>query len=196
MRSLARLLCLGLLFSAGLLCAPAQTTPAQDRPDEHRLGPKDSISIEVFQEPELSALVTLDQDGAINLPLVGQVSVGGLTIAEASQAITAKYKQGYLVNPSVRTLIKAYAKRRFTVLGAVNKAGSFYFPDGETVSLQQAIGMAGGYSRVASPSKIRIKRNALSEPLKVDGKKLAKSGEAATFLIQPGDIIEVGESLF
>lgn len=191
MPSITRLLCHGFLFTAGLLCAAAQP-PAE----EHRLGPKDSISIEVFQEPELSSLVVVDQDGAVDLPLVGQVSVGGLTIAEASQAITAKYKQGYLVNPSVRTLIKSYAKRRFTVLGAVNKAGSFYFPDGEKISLQQAIGMAGGYSRIASPSKIRIKRNALSEPLKVDGKKLAKTGEAATFMIQPGDIIEVGESIF
>ena len=188
---LLRILCLGALLAASLLRANAQIPP-----DEHRLGPKDQISVEVYQEPDLSALVMLDQDGSINLPLVGPVSIGGLTIAEASQAITAKYKDGYLVNPNVRTLIKAYAKRRFTVLGAVNKAGSFYFPDGETVSLQQAIGMAGGYTRIASPSKIRIKRGSLAEPLKVDGKKLAKSGEAATFMIQPGDIIEVGESLF
>jgi polysaccharide export outer membrane protein len=89
-----------------------------------------------------------------------------------------------------------YAKRRFTILGAVNKPGSFFFPAGESVSLLQAIGMAGGYSRVASPSKITIKRGDAKAPLKVDAKKMAESGAAATFMILPGDIITVGESIF
>ena len=50
--------------------------------------------------------------------------------------------------------------------------------------------------RVASPSKITIKRGDAKAPLKVDAKKMAESGAAATFMILPGDIITVGESIF
>lgn len=163
---------------------------------EHVLGPNDSIEVRVFQEPDLDARVTLGQDGKVNLPLIGEVSVGGLTVNDASRAIAQKYKGGYLVNPNITVTMGDYAKRRFTILGAVNKPGSFFFPAGESVNLLQAIGMAGGYSRVASPSKITIKRGNARAPLKVDAKKMAESGTAATFMIQPSDIITVGESIF
>jgi polysaccharide export outer membrane protein len=163
---------------------------------EHILGPNDVIEVRVFQEADLDAKATLGQDGKVSLPLIGEVSITGLTINAASQAISQKYKQGYLVNPSVTVAIVTYAKKRFTVLGAVNKPGSFFFPDGENLSLLQAIGMAGGYSRVASPSKVTIKRNSAKDPIKIDAKKMAKDGETGTFMIQPGDVITIGESLF
>jgi hypothetical protein len=54
--------------------------------------------------------------------------------------------------------------------------------------------MAGGYSKVANPAKIIIKRANAKEPLKVDAKKMAKDGPD-TILIQPGDVITVGESI-
>lgn len=179
-----------ILLAAGVLTAPAQNRA------EHVLAPNDSIEIRVFQEPDLDAKVTLGQDGKVSLPLIGEVAVGGLTINQASRAIAQRYKQGYLVNPNVTVAIGEYAKRRFTILGAVNKPGAYYFPDGEGLSLFQAIGMAGGYSRVANPSKVWIKRPSAAGPIKLDAKKLAKSGESGTFLIQPGDVIEVKESIF
>mgnify|MGYP000048769255 CR=1 FL=1 len=179
-----------------LLLTISQFPAAAQNRAEHVLGPNDSIEVRVFQEPDLDARVTLGQDGKVNLPLVGEVSVGGLTVNDASRAIAQKYKEGYLVNPNVTVTMGDYAKRRFTILGAVNKPGSFFFPAGESVSLLQAIGMAGGYSRVASPSKITIKRGDAKAPLKVDAKKMAESGAAATFMILPGDIITVGESIF
>lgn len=182
--------CLSLI--AALVFAPAAM--AQNRA-EHVLGPNDSIDIKVFQEPELDTKVTISQDGKVSLPLIGEVSVAGQTISEASRLIAAKYKQGYLVNPNVTVAMGEYAKRRFTILGAVNKPGAFFFPPGENVSLLQAIGMAGGFSRYASPSKILIKRGDAGQPIKLDAKKMTKNGEASTYMIKPGDIIEVGESV-
>jgi len=178
-----------------LLLAGAASLSAQARP-EHALRPNDTIEVRVFQEPELDAKVTLSQEGKVALPLIGEVAVGGMSAADASKAITTKYKEGYLANPSVTVVISDYAKQRFTILGAINKPGSFFFPAGETVSLLQAVGMAGGYSRLASPAKIMIKRANAKEPLKVDAKKMAKDGSASTFMIQPGDVITIGESLW
>ncbi|MDB6069070.1 MAG: sugar transporter [Verrucomicrobiales bacterium] len=168
---------------------------AQNRA-EHVLGPNDSIDVKVFQEPELDTKVTVSQDGKVSLPLIGEVAVGGQTISEASRLIATRYKQGYLVNPNVTVAMGEYAKRRFTILGAVNKPGAFFFPPGEGVSLLQAVGMAGGYSRIANASKITIKRGDAGQPIKLDAKKMAKSGEASSYMIKPGDVIEVGESWF
>jgi protein involved in polysaccharide export with SLBB domain len=178
------------LLLLGFALLPAS---AQDRA-EHVLGAQDTIEVRVFQEPDLDAKVTVSQDGKVSLPLIGEVPVAGQTITEASRSIAARYKQGYLVNPNVTVTMGEYAKKRFTILGAVNKPGSFYFPPGESLSLLQAIGMAGGYSRIANASKVQIKRGNAAKPIRLDAKKMAKSGEAATYMILPGDVIEVGES--
>ena len=179
-----------LLFAAGFLPANAQNQA------EHILGPNDVIEVKVFQEPDLETRATLGQDGKVSLPLIGEMSVVGQTINTASQAIALRYKDGYLVNPNVTVAIVTYAKKRFTVLGAVTKPGSFFFPDAENLSLLQAIGMAGGYSRVANPSKVMVRRANTKEAIRIDAKKMAKSGEASTFMIKPGDVINVEESIF
>lgn len=169
--------------------------PAAEQ-SEHILGANDVIEVRVFQEADLDSKVTLGQDGKASLPLIGEVSLAGLTINAASQAIAQKYKQGYLVNPNVTVAIASYAKKRFTVLGAVNKPGSFFFPDGESLSLLQAIGMAGSYSKVANPSKVIIRRTSAKEPIKLNAKKMANEGKADGFMIQPGDVITIDESTF
>ena len=179
-----------LLLAASMIPVSAQNQA------EHILGTNDMIEVRVFQETDLDTRVTLGQDGKVSLPLIGEITVGGLTSNAASQVIAQRYKEGYLVNPNVTVAIATYAKKRFTVLGAVTKPGSFFFPDGENLSLLQAIGMAGGYSRVASPSKVVIKRGSSKEPIKIDAKKMAKNGETGTFMILPGDVITIGESIF
>jgi polysaccharide export outer membrane protein len=104
-----------------------------------------------------------------------------------------------LINPQVALRIVEYNKRRFTILGQVNRPGTFDMPDDSPLSLLEAIGMAGGYSRLANPSKVTIRRSGTQgteEMFKVDAKRMAKSKTAAPFLIQPGDTVVVEESLF
>ncbi|MES2706563.1 MAG: polysaccharide biosynthesis/export family protein [Verrucomicrobiota bacterium] len=155
---------------------------------DHLLAPGDTIEVNVFQEPDLDAKVILSKDGNVTLRLIGDVMVQGKTTSQAAQAITLKYKDGFLVNPNVTVSVVGYAQRRFTILGAVIKPASYYFPEGEPINLLQAIGLAGGYSRVASPSKITIKRGKGGTVIKVDKAKIE------SYLIQPNDIINIGES--
>ena len=193
-----------LVLSAGGVVAqqpsegsPAAVPAAVVPEAEHRLSPGDTVEVTVFQEEDLGARLTLNRLGRVSLPLIGEISLNGLTDAQAAQAIAQSYKKGYLKNPRVTVVIVDYAKRRFTILGSVNKPGSFYFPTGESLTLLQAIGMAGGYTRVANPSNILIKRGAQgTKPIKVDGKRMAKEGETKPFMVQPNDVITVGESFF
>lgn len=163
----------------------------------HRLAPGDTVDVKVFQEPDLDAKVTLSKDGRASLPLVGEVMLARLTTTQAASAIAERYKDGYLKNPRVVVSIAEYARTRFTILGAVNKPGSYFFPSGERLTLLQVIGMAGGYTRAANPSKVTIQRGGnRARVIEVDAKKLARSSGAAGVWIEPDDIITVAESIF
>lgn len=189
-------LSLGLLC-CGLMLAWKGVLPAQEAggSNEHSIGAGDTVEVKVFQETDLDSRVAVSKDGKISLPLVGEINIAGMSTSAAARAIESRYKQGYLVHPKVTVSIFGYAKRRFTVLGAVNKPGSFYFPDTEAVTILQAVGMAGGYSKVANPSKVTVKRGTAGETIKLDLKKMAKDTDAKPFVVEPGDTITVGESL-
>jgi polysaccharide export outer membrane protein len=64
------------------------------------------------------------------------------------------------------------------------------------IDLLEAIAMAGGYTRIAAPGRISVRRqaNGSDQVLQVDAKKVAKGGGA--FRVLPGDTVTVGESIF
>ncbi len=161
---------------------------------EHELGAGDSIDVRVFQEPELdSAKVLVSKEGRVSVQLIGEVDVSGMTATQAARAIEAKLKQGYLVHPKVTVNVSGFATKRFTVLGCVNKPGAFNFPNGTNLTVLEAIGMAGGYSKIANPSKITLERAGGGAAIPLNGKKL---GEGKPIFLQPGDVIIVAESPF
>lgn len=176
----------------GFVLSPA----AAQEISERLLLANDTVDVKVFQEPDLDSKTTISKDGKVALPLIGQVSVAGLTTAEAARQIALKYKDGYLVNPSVTISVAQYAKLRFDIQGAVMKPNSYYFPaETDKLTLVQALGIAGGFSRVAKESDITVTRATTRKVIKVDGRKLRDEG-VAPFMIYPGDSIHVAESTF
>jgi polysaccharide export outer membrane protein len=193
--------------------APAQTpeTPpaaalpgdAPEAPDtgsatDYRLVPNDVVQIKVFQESDLDSLLRVSKDGTITFPLIGSVALGGKTPQEAALTIKALLAKDYLVNPQVNVTVVEFAKRLFTVLGQVQRPGSYDLPDSNTLTLIQAIGMAGGYTRIADPARITLKRNmdGKESVLHLNARKMAGGNTDSAFSISSGDIITVGESIF
>ncbi len=187
-----------LKVGAPLPSNPPKVEPATPLPSGYRLSSGDLIQIQVFQEDELHTTARVGKDGRITFPLLGSVVVGGRTIPETAATLTAALKE-YLVRPQVAVRILEYTKRRFTVLGQVNRPGTFELPEENPLSLLEAIGMAGGYSRIANPSKVTVKRHSpdgKEEVFRLDAKQMAKSRSTAPFLIQSGDTLVIDESLF
>ncbi len=93
--------------------------------------------------------------------------------------------------------VVGYAQRRFTVLGQVNRPGTYDFPGGRTLGLMEAIGQAGGFTRLANESSVQVKRTTGSgdQSFKVNTKKLV-TREGKPFELEPGDVITVVESWF
>jgi polysaccharide export outer membrane protein len=65
------------------------------------------------------------------------------------------------------------------------------------VDILEAIALAGGYTRIAAPERITVRRhNANGDQIfKVNAKRLTK-GTGGSFFVEPGDTITVGESIF
>lgn len=162
------------------------------------LSPEDIIEVDVFQEPDLQTKVRISQSGTITFPLIGEIKIGGLSAEAAAQIIRAQLAKDYLVNPQVTLTVTEYSKRRFTVLGEVQKPGAYEMPDRDQLSLLQAIGTAGGFTRIANPTDIKIKRTVDGKDTiyKLNAKNIANGRDADAFIIQSGDIITVGESVF
>jgi len=166
-------------------------------PSGYRLSVDDQVGVEVFGEDDLRTAARVNSEGAVSLPLLGSVRLLGLTLNQAAARLTELYGSDYLVNPKVNVYLVSYAKRRFTVLGQVNRPGSYEMPDGSPsgIDLLEAIAIAGGYTRIAAPERISVKRR--DQVMRVDAKKLARrGGNEGGFKVEPGDTITVAESIF
>lgn len=173
----------------------AKAVPLVD--GSYQLAPHEVVKVTVFQEDDLTATARIAEDGTIQLPLIGSVNIGGKTIRQAAATIEAALRQDYLVHPQVSLTIAEFAKRRFAILGQVQRPGTYEIPANENLDLIQAVGLAGGYTRSANPSKIIVKRvtEGSERVFRLNGKELAKSGRE-TFRVMPGDTITVEESFF
>ncbi len=178
------------------MIAPASPPPST-APANYVLCPNDLVEVKVFQEDDMDWTVRVTKDSTVNLPLVGSVPVVRKTPAELGEIVKAKLHDGYLVHPQVTVAVLEFSKRRFTILGEVNKPGQIDFPDNADLDVLQALGMAGGYTKQANPARVYIKRrvNNREVVLTVDAKRMARR-DAPPFKILPGDTITVGETIF
>ena len=179
--------------------ALVQKTPVMSKPasSAYRLCGNDLVQIRVFQEDELETSVRIAKDGSITFPMIGSVCIGGKTLTEACLVVETALRT-FCKSPQVVIRIVEYNKRRFTVLGQVNRPGTFEMPDEGPLSLLEAIGMAGGYSRIANPSKVTLKRTSPdgSEHIfRLDAKRMARESSIAPFLLKTGDTIVLEETL-
>jgi protein involved in polysaccharide export with SLBB domain len=162
---------------------PLATSPtvAEFSPQEYRLTPGDKVQITVFNEPSLSGIVEISNDGLIDLQLIGQVEAINKTTAELAKAIVQRYSTGFLINPIVTAQVTTY--RPFSVLGEVNRPGNFAYVPGLTAS--GAIAAAEGFTYRAQTKTIFIKRR---------GEPQEQAYRWTSDLpVMPGDTIRVGE---
>jgi polysaccharide biosynthesis/export protein len=169
-------------------------------PAGYILTANDLVAVEVYGEDDLRTNGRLNGEGNLSVPLLGSIHLAGLTLTQAASKLTELYGRDYLVSPKVNVMLIGYAKRRFSVLGQVNRPGSFEMPDGSPggIDLLEAIAMAGGYTRIAAPERVSVRRHLATgqdQVFKVNAKRLTK-GSGGSFLVEPGDTITVGESIF
>ncbi|MBI1767967.1 MAG: polysaccharide biosynthesis/export family protein [Bacteroidetes bacterium] len=95
----------------------------------------------------------VDEQGQIPVPVVGKVTVAGLTIFQIQDTLQ-RLANIYLESPNVKVRLLNY---RATFLGEVNKEGSVTF-NNNRVTLPEAIGLVGGLNELADRANIKIIR--------------------------------------
>ena len=189
-------LCLGLLMCGCSKPEGPAISGEVGPPDDgiYRLRVGDVVMLEVFQEPYMTTRQRILGDGTISVGLVGRVEVVGQAISDASKKIEKLLDEHQLVNPQVNITVESYAPRRFVVWGQVRNPGSFVIPAEESITLPEALAMAGGNSEIGDLRRVTVARRASGGQNKI--KINALSPEAEDFAVREGDVIRVAETLF
>ena len=158
---------------------PQPTAPATQASPE--LLPGDAVRVQVWREGDLSGTFAVDDRGIVTLPLLGEREVSGLDPSELRDALLADYKE-YLQNPSIEVTIL----RCINILCEVRSPG--LYPVDATISLADALALAGGVTPTADPNKIQLVR---------DNDVIAEGVDQAAVIgasdIRSGDQIIVGQ---
>lgn len=131
--------------SFGQLLNTSELPPAQKDAVSRiiQLGPGDSVSMQVYGQPDMTTTVNVSDDGTIAVPLAGAVQVAGLSPAEASQRIEKALKDGgFLVDPHVTLTVTQSLSQRVSVLGQVGKPG--LYPIESNTTIFDLLALAGG----------------------------------------------------
>jgi polysaccharide biosynthesis/export protein len=124
--------------------------------DSYKLAPQDTVTISVFQVPDLSRDYTVDLAGNLTMPLIGAVSALNLSTAELAAAIKDRLGAKYLQNPNVTVALKESASRVVTVEGSVRQPGVYQATG--PLTLVQVIATARGVDEFGNPRRVAIFR--------------------------------------
>jgi polysaccharide export outer membrane protein len=152
--------------------------------DDYRLGVGDRIKVTVFNEPTLSGDFGVAADGAVSLPLIGNVPATGHTVAEVIAAAQARYADGYLRTPKLSGEVSTL--RPLFILGEVSAPGSYPYTFGLTA--MNAIATARGFTPRANHDVVRIRRQGETDEVNY---RLTPE-----LRVYPGDTVHVGERFF
>lgn len=175
-----------------LCCSSPFVFPQENKDYSYNIGPKDLITISVFDVPDLNITVRISEDGTIVLPLLGRVEAGGLTRFQLENKLAGLLEEKYLKNAQVTVFIKEYHSKTVSVIGEVAKPGPYELIGKQT--LLQVISAAGGLSERPSDSIIVIRtyKNGKSLSLTINLDDLMVKGDPRLNIpLSAGDIVNV-----
>jgi polysaccharide biosynthesis/export protein len=203
LRFLALLLCLAAVAAARGQSEAAQASPPQEQntaapgvsqAPRITIGPGDQLDVEVFDTPELSGSIRVSQTGEVNLTVLGNIEVAGLTPNQAARKIESELKShGILIDPHVTVAIAEYATQGATLMGEVHSPGMY--PTLGTRRLLEMIALAGGPTATAGRVATIVHRDDPQHPHNI---VLVPNNDALGAqenpVILPGDTVVIGKA--
>jgi polysaccharide export outer membrane protein len=171
--------------------APETTAPAIG---DYRIGPLDTVDVNIYGEPDLSAkALQVDAAGDIALPLVGTVKANGRTPAELSRELETLLGARYLRNPQVTVTVASSVSQKVSIEGEVTEPG--VYPMTGPTTLLGVLALAKGETDVATLKQVVVFRM-------INGQRMGavfdvasiRRGEQADPVIQGNDMVVVGYS--
>jgi polysaccharide biosynthesis/export protein len=160
--------------------------------ERYTLRAGDVLELQYRYTPELNQTVTVLPDGYVNLNLIGDLRVSGLTVAQAHDLILEKVRER-LNDPELNLILKEFQKPYVVVAGEVSKPGRLDLRENTTA--MQAILLAGGFTQAAQTGQVLLFRKINTEEAEIRVLHLAKLRKTVDLerdiLLQPGDMLLV-----
>lgn len=170
----------------------AATLHAQTSTGDYRIGPKDLLEIRVIEIPDLNVERRVNDGGILSLPLVGEINVGGLTAIEVRDRLETVLRERYVNRANVSVVVKEFANKPVSVLGAVMRPGSLNISGRFT--LLQAISAAGGLAPNAGKKifVLRTSDDGRTETVEIKTDDLMQRASAKWNIpIYPSDVVNI-----
>src|SRR6185312_299848 len=175
---------------------PASTAAKSSSPQARnldasiRLGQGDLVEVNVYDVPELNTRTRVGDSGDIDMPLVNQVHVEGLTVDEAEKAIEQRLEHGGFVrNPHVQVFVSEYSSDGTSILGEVSRPG--VYPVLGEQRLFNLLSAAGGLSPAAGTSITVTHKAAPDKPIVVPISRNLEDHPDSNVPVYPGDTVMV-----
>jgi len=160
-------------------------------PVGYTIGPDDVLLIQFWRDTDMTREVTVRPDGKISLPLLNDVVASGLTPDELRDRVTEAAKK-YVEDPNVTIIVRQINSRKVFVTGSVARPGPY--PMADTMTVLQAIAIAGGLTEYANTKNISVVRTEAGRSYRfkfnykevMDGKNLKQN-----IPLKPGDTVIV-----
>jgi polysaccharide export outer membrane protein len=176
---------------AFVLCLAAFTAAAPAAAQDYIVGEGDVLQISVYEHDDMTTTARVSGDGRIIVPLIGEVKVDGLSIAQVSDKIALLLADGYIVDPQVTVFIEEFRSRKATILGQVDKPGLYELR--EHTTLLELISKAGGLTADAGGRASIQRRDPASgrnTTIPIDLKRLVERGDTSlNMAVMDGDCI-------
>jgi polysaccharide export outer membrane protein len=160
-------------------------------PNAYIIGEQDVLTITVWKERDISGAVVVRPDGKITVPLVGEVTVAGMTPLQLQSLLTERLKP-FVTVPQVTVAVTEIHSRKVYLIGNAAREGTFAINSSTTVL--QVLTQAGGLRDFAKRKKIYILRQQGTQQARllfnyddvIRGRHIEQN-----VLLQPGDTIVV-----
>ena len=187
----ARLVLIGLVILLFSISGNAQSADSRD----YVLGAGDVVRITVFEHPDMATEARISESGKVRFPLIGEVSLGGLSVSGAEMRIAEQLRTGgYVKRPEVSIIVTQFKGQQVSVLGQVNRPGRYPI-DGPT-KLSDLLAIAGGVA-LGGADQIILTRKVNGKLSRTEVNQVAafQSGELSLDVpIESGDVIFVGRA--
>ena len=170
----------------------AQETPAVER--GYVVGVGDVLEVTAYQEDEISGEFSVEVGGSITFPLLGSVSVAGMTVAEIAGVLESLLEKDFYVDVQLKVVVGVFTSQPVTLLGEVTKPGTYYL-EGRT-TLSELLSEAGGLKSSAGPI-LELRRTApvpgegLPPPMVFSTAKLSTGEAGRDVELRSGDVLYV-----
>ncbi len=181
--ALALALCASAPAAAQVVPEPQGAAPGAN----YIVGPQDVLVITSYDQPELTGTFTVELDGSFTYPLIGRLTVGGMTLREVEATLEKELvDRGFFRDPEVTVAIEQYRSQRIYIVGEVRTPGAY--PMSGEMRLVEALALAGSTLPTASGEAVIVSSSTEALVLEPTPNSAASTGQPAE---QSGSVVRV-----